>query len=111
LAYRWLLDQGYAPSRLFLGGESSGGGLALQALLSMKNDKIPMPRAAFFISPVGDAGVDVDFKVWPGLWHVFQAVARFVPEAQDSIEELGRYVRKCLPEGLAAGENLRAPDS
>lgn len=41
-------------------------------------------------------GVDVDFKVWPGLWHVFQAAARLVPEARDSIEELGQFVRKHL---------------
>jgi acetyl esterase/lipase len=42
------------------------------------------------------AGVDVDFKVWPGLWHVFQGAARVVPEARDSIEELGHFVRERL---------------
>jgi monoterpene epsilon-lactone hydrolase len=173
-AYRWLLSHGQAPSRLVLGGESSGGGLALQALLSMKREGIRMPNAAFFLSPVTDwsgldgesyttranldplvslsqcqftasqyvgdhprdtplfrpaemdltglppmwiqvgdhevllsdaqrlarrateAGVEVDFKVWPGLWHVFQGAARLVPEGQESIEELGRFVRKHL---------------
>lgn len=176
-AYRWLLDQGYAPSSLVLGGESSGGGLALQALLSMKKEAIPLPKAAFFFSPVTDwaeldgesystrarldplisrpqceftaslyvgdnprdtplfrpaemdltglppmwiqvgdheillsdaerlagqasgSGVEVDFKVWPGLWHVFQGAARFVPEAQDSIAELGSFIRKQLGKG------------
>lgn len=173
-AYRWLLSQGYSPSRLVLGGESSGGGLALQALLTMKGEGVPLPQAAFFLSPVTDwrgldgesyatratldpllhlsqcrftaslyvgdhpgdtplfrptemdltglpplwiqvgdhevllsdaerlalraaqGGVEVDFKVWPGLWHVFQATARLVPEARESIDELGQFVRKHL---------------
>ncbi|MGW8268033.1 MAG: alpha/beta hydrolase [Longimicrobiales bacterium] len=172
--YRWLLGQGYAPSRVVLGGESSGGGLALQALLSLKAEGLPLPAASFFLSPVtdwigldgesyatragldplvspaqcrftasqyvgdhpqdnpllrpaemdlgglppmwiqvgdhevllsdaerlarraSDAGVPVDLKVWPGLWHVFQAAARFVPEARESVAELGRFIRARL---------------
>jgi acetyl esterase/lipase len=180
-AYRWLLGQGYTPSRLVLGGESSGGGLALQALLSMQGEGLPLPRVAFFLSPVtdwsgldgesystratldplvslaqcrftasqyvgdhppetpllrpaemdltglppmwiqvgdhevllsdaerlaqraSDAGVPVDFKVWPGLWHVFQGAARLVPEAGESIAELGRFVREHLSHGPGTG--------
>jgi acetyl esterase/lipase len=174
-AYRWLLDQGNTPSRIAIGGESSGGGLALQALLSMKQERMDLPGAALFLSPVtdwialdgesystraavdpllspsqcrhtaslyagqaaeeepllqptrldlsglppmwiqvgdhevllsdaerlarraGEAGVEVDFRVWPGMWHVFQATARFVPEARASIEELGRFLRNKIP--------------
>lgn len=170
-AYLWLLDRGYSPSRLALGGESSGGGLALQTLLYLKANGVPLPAAAFFLSPVTDwirldgesyhtraaldpllspsqcrftaslyigghakdsglldptkmdlaglpplwiqvgdheilrsdaerlaeraseAGVDVHFKVWPGLWHVFQATARLVPEARESIEQLARFLK------------------
>lgn len=181
VAYRWLLGQGYTPSDLFLGGESSGGGLALQALLAMKEEGISLPRAAFFLSPVTDwcrldgesytsrapldpmvsllqcrftaskyvgdhprdapllqptemdltglpsmwiqvgdyevllsdaerlaqraseAGIDVDYKVWPGLWHVFQATARLVPEGRESIQELGRFVGKHLPHETGSG--------
>ena len=175
-AYRWLLSEGHSPTQVLLGGESSGGGLALQALLSMKGEELPPPRAVFFISPVTDwinldgesystrarldplvtssqceftaslyvdgnpldtplfrptemdltglppmwiqvgddevllsdsqrlarraeeAGVDVEFKIWPGCWHVFQGAARWVPEAQDSIDELGQFIRKHLHE-------------
>jgi monoterpene epsilon-lactone hydrolase len=173
-AFRWLLDQGIPPSNLVMGGESSGGGLALQALLRMKEEGIPLPAAAYFISPVtdwialdgdsystragldplithaqcrftaslyvgdnpretpllrpaemdltglppmwiqvgdheallsdaerlarraGECGVEVDYKVWPGLWHIFQGAARFVPEGQASIDELGQFIRKNL---------------
>ena len=175
-AYKWLLSQGITPARLVIGGESSGGGLALQALLSMKGAGIPLPAVAFFFSPVTDwvgldgesystragldplvslsqclftaplyvgdprsedpllrptemdltglppmwihvgdhevllsdsqrlahrvaeEGVEVEFKVWPGLWHVFQAAARWVPEAGASLEELGMFIRDRLPE-------------
>jgi monoterpene epsilon-lactone hydrolase len=180
--YRWLVDEMGPASRVIIGGESSGGGLALQALLAMKEEGQPLPAAAFFMSPVTDwvdfdgdsyttrvavdpllspeqcrftaslyvgenagntpllkpvgmnlaglppmwiqagdreillsdaerlarraaeAGVEVDFKVWPGMWHVFQAAARLVPEGRDSLTDLGRFVGKHLgiePEGKA----------
>jgi acetyl esterase/lipase len=38
------------------------------------------------------AGVEVAFKVWPGMWHDFQTVARYVPEARQSIDELGKFI-------------------
>lgn len=176
-AYRWLQTQGYTPSKLVVGGESSGGGLALQALLTMKEEGMELPRGAFFLSPVADwsgfegetyvtrapkdpllspaqcrftaslyvgtaprdtpllrpaemdlsglppmwiqvgdheillsdaqrlaqramdAGIHVRFKVWPGLWHVFQTTARLVPEARESLDDLGRFIRGCLADG------------
>jgi acetyl esterase/lipase len=53
-AYRWLLDQGIAPGNLFIGGDSAGGGLTLLTLLALKDRGIPLPRAAFCISPFAD---------------------------------------------------------
>jgi monoterpene epsilon-lactone hydrolase len=43
-----------------------------------------------------EAGVEVSFKVWPWMWHVFQTTARFVPEARQSIEELALFLRRML---------------
>jgi acetyl esterase/lipase len=37
-------------------------------------------------------GVEVELRTFPGMWHVFQAAARFVPEARASIEGMGRFV-------------------
>ncbi len=174
-AYRWLLSQGHAPDGIVIGGDSAGGGLALQALLSLREEGIDLPSAAFFISPVTDwvaldgesyssrahadplvsrsqcqwtaalyagaragedpllqplqmelaglpplwvqvgddevllsdaerlaerasrADVHTEFKVWPGMWHVFQSAARLVPEGRESLEDLGRFVRERLP--------------
>ncbi len=169
-AYRWLLDTGYTEQNLILGGDSAGGGLALQTLLALRDEGSPLPAAAFFLSPVTDmvrldgesystrahldpiaspethriimphyvgenapdtpllspvnmdlsglpplcihvgdhevllsdsvrfaeraraCHVDVEFKAWPTMWHVFQANARFVPEARQSIDEIARFV-------------------
>jgi acetyl esterase/lipase len=41
--------------------------------------------------------VPVDLHVWPGMWHVFQAAARLVPEGRRSLEEIGRFVEKHRP--------------
>jgi monoterpene epsilon-lactone hydrolase len=173
-AYHWLREQGYASSALVIGGDSSGAGLAIQALLALRNEGVPMPCAGFLISPVtdwldftGDSfqtraaldplvtltqtqhtsalyvgdrggddsllcptkttlaglpplwiqvgdheillsgaqrlaeraaedGVDVEFKIWPGMWHVFPAAARYVPEARKSLEELSAFLQKRL---------------
>ncbi|MEJ2208845.1 MAG: alpha/beta hydrolase [Anaerolineae bacterium] len=53
-AYGWLLDSGYAASRLVVGGDSAGGGLALQTLITLRDSGRSLPAAAFFLSPVTD---------------------------------------------------------
>ena len=173
-AYRWLLKNGYTEARLAIGGDSAGGGLALQTLIALRDEDSCLPAAAFFFSPVTDmvhldgesyttrahldpmvlpencriimphyvgdndpktpllspatmdlsnlpplcvhvadyevllsdavrlaeraraSKVDIEIKIWPGLWHVFQAAARWVPEARQSIDEIGRFVMKHL---------------
>ena len=36
--------------------------------------------------------VQVELVIWPRLWHVFQTMASFVPEAQQSLDDIGRFV-------------------
>ena len=170
------VENGFAPNHVAIGGDSAGGGLALQVLLALAGDAIPLPAAAFFLSPVtewlrfdgesystrarldplitlemcrfsascyvgsgrpdspllrpleadmvglpptcihvGDhevllsdsvrlarhaaaCGVPVELKVWPGMWHVFQAAPRLLPEARRSLAEIGTFVSKRLAE-------------
>lgn len=54
-SYLWLLDQGYKPENIALGGDSAGGCLVLMTLLSIKEKNLPMPKAAIMISPMTDA--------------------------------------------------------
>jgi acetyl esterase/lipase len=42
------------------------------------------------------AGVDVSLETWPGMWHVFQAFAPYVPESQQAIEKIGEFIRARL---------------
>jgi monoterpene epsilon-lactone hydrolase len=51
LAYRWLLSQGYDPSRVAIVGDSAGGGLTLATLTRLgERADAPMPAAAATIS-------------------------------------------------------------
>src|SRR5215471_9516366 len=49
-AYRSLLRGGFAPQRMVLAGSSAGGGLALAALVALRDAGDPLPVAAVTIS-------------------------------------------------------------
>lgn len=49
--YRYLLDDGIAPDRITLAGESAGGGLALATVLSLRAAGLPLPRCLWLSSP------------------------------------------------------------
>jgi len=59
-AYQWLLEQNHKPKDIVVGGESAGGTLTLSLLLSLKEKRIPFPKAAFSISPVTDIRYKAD---------------------------------------------------
>lgn len=52
--YRWLLDKGYEPHNIFIGGDSAGGNLTLVSLLKFRELGLPMPAGAVCISPWAD---------------------------------------------------------
>jgi acetyl esterase/lipase len=168
-AYRWLLDAGFTAGRIAIGGDSAGGGLALQTLIVLRDERVPLPAVGFLLSPAAnwvrfdgesyvtraavdplnepgmcrftascyvgdndpgtpllsptgmdlsglpplcihvgereivlsdsldlaeracDCGVEVELRIWDGMWHVFQTTAGIVPEARRSLEEIGRF--------------------
>ncbi len=53
-AYNWLLGQNIPPKEIVIAGDSAGGGLTLTALLSLRNDGVPLPAAAVLLSPWTD---------------------------------------------------------
>jgi monoterpene epsilon-lactone hydrolase len=64
-AYQALLDNGTAPSDIVFAGESAGGGLAIATLVNARDHGLPLPAAAFAMSPYADltlAGTTVDTK-------------------------------------------------
>src|SRR5262249_5267161 len=50
-AYRWLIDQGHAPAKLAVAGDSAGGGLTIAALVAIRDAGLPLPAAAVCLSP------------------------------------------------------------
>jgi monoterpene epsilon-lactone hydrolase len=50
-AYAALLASGVAPSRIAIGGESAGGGLAVAALLAIRDAGLRLPACAVALSP------------------------------------------------------------
>ena len=64
-AYDALLDNGTAPSDIVFAGESAGGGLAVATLVNARDHGLPLPAAAFVMSPYADltlAGATMDTK-------------------------------------------------
>jgi monoterpene epsilon-lactone hydrolase len=64
-AYEALLDNGTAPSDVVFAGESAGGGLAIATLVNARDHQLPLPAAAFVMSPYADltlAGATLETK-------------------------------------------------
>ncbi len=53
-AARWLLQQGVAPHRFALAGDSAGGALCVATLMALRDAGEPQPASAFLISPWTD---------------------------------------------------------
>ena len=52
--YQELLARGVDPQRLFLAGDSAGGGLATALLLRLRDEDQPLPAGAILFSPYAD---------------------------------------------------------
>ena len=64
-AYEGLLDTGTAPSEIAFAGESAGGALAVATLVNARDHGLPLPAAAFVMSPYADltlAGTTMETK-------------------------------------------------
>jgi monoterpene epsilon-lactone hydrolase len=64
-AYEALLQHGIAPSDIAFAGESAGGGLAIATLVNARDHGLPLPAAAFVMSPYVDltlAGTTIDTR-------------------------------------------------
>jgi monoterpene epsilon-lactone hydrolase len=64
-AYEALLDDGTAPADIAFAGESAGGGLAIATMVNARDHGLPLPAAAYVMSPYADltlAGTTMDTK-------------------------------------------------
>lgn len=51
LAYRHLLDQGYAPDRIAIAGDSAGGNLTYMVAMAARRAGLPAPASLVMLSP------------------------------------------------------------
>jgi acetyl esterase/lipase len=49
--YRHLLELGFAPGRIAIGGDSAGGGLTVAVLVALRERGLPLPGGAWCVSP------------------------------------------------------------
>src|SRR5690242_8566759 len=64
-AYEALLRGGTAPSAIAFAGESAGGGLAIATLVNARDHGLPLPAAAYVMSPYVDltlAGTTIETR-------------------------------------------------
>jgi monoterpene epsilon-lactone hydrolase len=47
-----------------------------------------------FVPRAQAAGVDVTLQVWPGMWHVWQILVGFMPEANQAVAAIGAFCRQ-----------------
>jgi acetyl esterase/lipase len=63
--YKALLSDGIAPSDIVFAGESAGGGLVIATLVNARDHGLPLPAAAYVMSPYVDltlAGASIETK-------------------------------------------------
>lgn len=65
-------------------------------LVHVGEDEILLDDSTRVVERAQAAGVDARVVVWPGMWHVFQAFGMFIPEAQQSIDEIGEFIQNIL---------------
>lgn len=96
-AWRWLLAEGYRPDRIWLGGDSAGGGLALSLMLACRQIGLPQPAGALLISPWTDLTCSA-----PSIAENIASCAWFMPEQV-------RFAADLYAGGLTRSDPLLSP--
>ena len=62
-------------------------------LLQVGGDEVLLDDSRIFAERARAAGVDATLRVFDGMWHVFQAHAPEVPEAQAAMNDIAAFIR------------------
>jgi hypothetical protein len=63
-------------------------------LLQVGEDEILLDDSRRLADRVRAAGGQATIVVWPHMWHVFQVFAPFLPEANQSIQQIGEFIKE-----------------
>jgi acetyl esterase/lipase len=64
--------------------------------IQVGEDEILLSDSTRAAEKVKAAGGEVEFEIWPGMWHVFQAFLHQVPESKKAVKKIGNFVRRIL---------------
>ena len=60
------------------------------------DDEILLSDSTRVVEKARAAGGEADLEIYSGLWHVFQAFARQVPESRAAVARIGSYIERTL---------------
>jgi monoterpene epsilon-lactone hydrolase len=63
-------------------------------LIHVGDREILLSDATRLAERAREDGVDVELKIWEGMWHVWHLFAAYVPEARRAVDEIGTFIRK-----------------
>ncbi len=65
-------------------------------LFHVGEDEVLLDDSLRMAEKIRAAGGRAEVAVWKGMWHVFQVSAPFLPEANQSIKQIGEFVRESM---------------
>jgi acetyl esterase/lipase len=78
-------------------------------LLHVGTHELLLDDSVRFAAKARAAGVDVTFKIWVGLWHVFHTFVS-LPEARRALDEVGAFARACFAAAAGALQRVATKD-
>ncbi len=61
-------------------------------LIQSGGDELLLSDATRLADKARQAGVDVTLEVYPGMWHVWQSFAPYLPEGQQAIQSISKFI-------------------
>jgi acetyl esterase/lipase len=62
-------------------------------LIQVGSDEILLGDSILLAEKAKADGVQVELKIWDGMWHVWQALGDLIPENKKTFEEIAQFVR------------------
>lgn len=68
-------------------------------LVHVGDDEILLSDSTRLVEKLEAAGIDVEFEIFPHMWHVFQMFVGKMPEGKKAVAKIGEYIRRQLGPG------------
>lgn len=78
-----------SPIRQNLGGLPS-------LLIQVGDHEVLLSDSTRLAERAREAGVDVTLEIWDNIWHGIQALAAILPEAEQAMNNIGKFIKKYL---------------